>query len=374
MHRRIAEVGARIAVALLLLVPGSLLTPPSPAQAVTSGPCGESESLPGPGHYSGGFKGTLVRTLGGRFISGEVTAPVGGLLEIDIDEAGHVTGLASPPPPDDAGGSPGGINAVLDGQLPEPLVGADVPARGQVQVNFSSGASLSLGDVVLHFNDFQRELCAAVKGSWTLESIGGDDAAGRLELRDAQWAAKLVDFNENVEREIRGGAGQLASLPPAQALGMPEGLSREQADALIDDLVAGTATPSGGLFALYQKAQAAPAPAAQVRCLVDFVQTVISLKLQEYLAAGATPAYEEAARYGHVVKVAEGVGAGPTCPAYVGGRAGLHDLIGAVLQAMMGDGSDVDGVTHLTREANTFGFDDLYQAGKSWLAQRGVAV
>ena len=113
--------------------------------------------------------------------------------------------------------------------------------------------------------------------------------------------------------------------------------------------------PSGGLFELYQKAQAAQVPAAQVRCLVDFVQTVIALKLQEYLAAAATPAYEEAARYGHILKVAEAVGAGPDCAAYAGGRAGLHDLIGAVLQAMMGDGADVDGVlcqyvVHLPRE------------------------
>jgi hypothetical protein len=376
MHRIRKSPAVRIGFALALLVPALLLAPPRPAQATVKGPCGEVESLPGPGHYSGGFKGTLVRIIKLGFTTQELSSPVGGLLEMDIDEAGHVTGQAGAQFP----GNPisGGLDTKLDGQLPEPLVNADVPARGQAQVGLATGFSgpLSLsGDTVLHFRDFKHEFCVDVQGSWTIEKLANEDPAGHWELRDAQWGAKLVGANEDVEREIRGGVGMLANLPPAQALGLPDNLTREQADATIEALVAGTAAPpSGGLFELYQKAQAAPAPAAQVRCLTELVETVISLKLQEYIAGGATPAYEEAARYGNAVKLIETAGAGPDCAAYTGGKSGLHDLIGAVMQGLISAGTDVDGVTHLTREAKLFGFDDLYQLGKTWLATKGVAV
>src|SRR5258706_7650630 len=54
MHRIRKTPAVRIGIALALLLPALLLAPARPAQATVHGPCGEAESLPGPGHYSGG--------------------------------------------------------------------------------------------------------------------------------------------------------------------------------------------------------------------------------------------------------------------------------------------------------------------------------
>jgi hypothetical protein len=95
---------------------------------------------------------------------------------------------------------------------------------------------------------------------------------------------------------------------------------------------------------------------------------------QEYLAAGATLTREQPDSLGYGLKTPCAVGAGQACTVYTSGRTGPHDLIGPVLQMMIRDGSDIESVTLLTREANVFGFVHFFQARKSWFAQHGVAA
>jgi hypothetical protein len=87
--------------------------------------------------------------------------------------------------------------------------------------------------------------------------------------------------------------------------------------------------------------------------------------LQEYLAAGVTLTHEQSSSHGYGLKTACAAGVGPTCTVYTGGRTDPHDLIGAVLQTMIGVGSDIDGVTLLALPA--------WRRGLAWFMDRPAA-
>lgn len=380
MGSRAFRIAVRLVAALALVAPS--LGPDPPRARASSGPCGELQSLPGPGRYTGGLKGTLVRTF--STTATEIALPIEGKLDLDIDEGGRVTGAASMAlsQPPSSGLLPISasfdLSVPFDGQLPDPIDTADVAGKATVQASVGGAIGERLvswnGSPNLHLLGFQRNLCAAIQGAWSLEG-SNDSEASRWSVRDTAWAARLADFDENLEREVRGTVAELMAMPAGAALGLSGPPSTAEADGLIDAMVVGAAAlPSGGLFGLYEKVRTAPAPAAQIRCLTDLIQTAIAGKVQEYLAAGGGPTYEEAARYGYGLRLGAGLGSGPTCPAFATGLAILASILEPSLNDAMAAGADLERVARLTREARLYGFEDLAKRGGDWLRQRGYAL
>ncbi|MCC7105297.1 MAG: hypothetical protein IT307_09155 [Chloroflexi bacterium] len=370
-------------VALGVAFPLASLAPASPAGAA-SGACGEQDRLPGPGRYTGGFKGTLVRTVALPLGPSELALPLGGSMEVTIDDAGHVTGTASsqfePSPTDRAGmTASGGLQLTIDGQLSDPYAGSSIPASGQGQADLNMGPLGRRlpgwqGPTTVSFNGWQRAVCAGVQGTWTLDSFGGDAWSG-YELRDAVWAAKVDGFDENLERQVRGAVGQLIQQPPADALGLPATLATPDADLLADGLWARTAgLPTQGLFALYTMVDQSPAVAAQKNCLLDLIKTAIAGKLQQYLGAGFNQSYEEDVRLADALVVQGIVGATPACAARAAGLDGLKTLTAGLLQQSIAASAPVDRIQRLTRIAVLFGWDDVAEPGRQYLAGQGARV
>jgi hypothetical protein len=370
-------------VALAVALPLAGLAPASPAAAAT-GACGEQDRLPGPGKYTGGFKGTLVRTIALPLGPSELALPLGGTMEITIDDAGHVTGTASSqfePSPTGRTGmtASGGLQLNIDGQLNDPYVGSSVPASGQGQADLNMGPlGRSLpgwqGPTTVSFNGWQRAVCAGVQGTWTLDTFGGDTWSG-YELRDAVWAAKVDGFDEDFERQVRGAVGQLVQQPPADALGLPATLATPDADVLADGLWAKSAgLPAQGLFALFTMVDQSPAVAAQKNCLLDLIKTAIAGKLQQYLGAGFNQSYEDDVRLADALVVQGIVGATPDCAARAAGLDGLKKLTAGLLQQSIAASAPVDRVQRLTRVAVLFGWEDVAEPGRQYLAAQGASV
>ena len=380
LARRVVLTG----LALLLSFPLLAISPARPA-AAANGPCGEQDRRPGPGKYVGGYKGTLVRTFNLLLGPAQVSVPLGGTLEVTIDEAGHVVGAAFSqlePTNTGSGGTSasGNFQFALDGQLSDPYQGSIVSGQGQ------AGLSLTLpppyprqiagweGPARIHFRGWERNVCAAVQGTWDMEDFGGEAWAG-YELRDAVWAAKLDGFDENLERQVRGTVLALVQMPPQDALGIPASLSTDEADALIDALWNKTAElPKEGLFALYATVDASAAVVGQKYCLLDLIKTAIAGKLQQYVAAGFQPAYEESIRLAYTLKVQETVGATLECQAYAAGLGGLKQLTAGLMQQSIAAGAPVPRVQRLTRLAILFNWEDIAEPGRQYLGARGATV
>lgn len=376
-----ARRAACAALAVLLALPLAAVAPARPAEAA-NGPCGEQDRMPGPGKYVGGFKGTLVRAFSLPLGPLQVTVPLGGTMEITIDDGGHVTGVASSQfQPSDGGpaSASGSLQVDVDGQLNDPYVGSDVPGHGHGGIDLNTGPfGRNIGDwqgpTTLHFRGWERNVCAAVQGTWDMEQFGGEAWEG-YELRDAVWAAKLEGFDEEMERQVRGTILALIQQPPHEALGMAAALSAQEADALVDAMWGNTARlPEGGLFRLYRMVDASAAVPAQKYCLLDLIKTAIAGKLQQYIAAGFQPAYEEAARLEYALKVQEVVGATPQCQAYAAGLGGLKQLTAGLLQQSIAAEAPVERVQRLTRIALLYGWEDVAAPGRQYLAARGASV
>ncbi|MFN0071953.1 MAG: hypothetical protein ACKVVP_10755 [Chloroflexota bacterium] len=371
--------------AVLVAAPGIWIPTATPASAAI-GPCGEASSLPGPGHYVGGMKATLVRRF--NFVTTELAVPLGGNLELQVNEDGSVTGVAAAQgiatPPVLPGfltvplGASASISVQLQGKLSEPLSGSTIPGLGEFTASATApgttGASTSERALKVNLLGIERNACAALQGSWAIEDLGPDEA-GSWELRDAVWGAALDGFSEDLERTIRTQIGALIAGPASAALGMPNGIGPAESAGLINALVSNAAPmPTSGLFALAQQVQASGAPIAQVRCLLDLIQTATAGKLQEYMGGASDPSFASAAKLGYALALAPAIGIQPACPVFGAAQNGLKEMLGGLIGASIAAGGEIEPIALLTREAAFFQFDDVAKMGRDWLLSRGVSI
>jgi hypothetical protein len=381
MKRSVVSIFTRLALAVAVLTPG-LAAAPRPASAASS-PCGEQQSLPGPGRYVGGFKGILAAQFNEPGSQAEFAVPLGGTLEFEIDDGGHMVGaskLVVPETPETQAlpiKSTFDLSAAIDGQLTEPLEAADLPHRATVTAGMFGASGNKIlgwtGTLNLHLLNFRRPSCATLEGTWLLEGSNSPETE-EWSIREAVWSTTLIGFDEGLDQRTRAELDQIAKLPPIEALTLRPSFNTGEADAMLDALAGGAAAPpGGGLFALYEKVRTTPAAPGQIRCLTDLIQTAIAVKLQEYMAAGATPTYEETARVAYALRVGQVINSGPKCPAYAMGLGMLRIMIHVGLNEARAAG-DAGRVARLTRLAQLHDLPAQARRGTDWLAEPGRPI